>query len=562
MRRFALSCLVFAACAKADVAVEVPEPALPLTRTQVATIGELCADDGSRAWTVFDGDRVAATTRGACLGLEAQGWHLVSELRTHTSDGRAETPDYELHMWLDDQGHPLSAQMRTGIATAYYDWTPDSLTISLHGDATKLSFDQPRHDVWVLPSHAMYLREAMIRLGVGALDQGILQLGFVPEVGEIVPLPLVPEDGALAIGEAARFVLAPGTDRLSDLRVLEVLAGGSPAYRQADGGAGLAPVLPEVPQPRYYVGEGLGIVGVTIPAHKGEPALAGELVTPAQMDQDKGPAIVFVSNSGPQDRYGFVPGTSIDTGSHEIHDALARAGFVVLRFDDRGVGNSELGDDATPGFRAQVDDARRAVAFLRGRTEVDPRRVYVIGHGEGALVASILAGEKRNAIAGAVLLSPAARDARELIYWQLRRSMSGEDPAQIEAAVAKARTIHDAVLADRDLPATSEPMRDWMFEIFGEDPLARLKKVRVPVLAVAGAKDFQTDANLDFRPIAAHIDTKARKGSESRLFSELDHLLKPEPGVSTVGHYGDLTRRVDPEALTYLTQWCRQRAGL
>jgi pimeloyl-ACP methyl ester carboxylesterase len=501
-----------------------------------------------------------AITRGACLGLEPGGWHLASEVRSL----EATRPDYELHLWLDDQGHPITAQMRTGIATAYYDWTPTSLRISMHGDAHTLRFDAPRHDIWVLPSHAMYMRESMLRLGAGASEAGVLQLGFVPEVGDILPLPLVPdEEGALVVGDAmARFILSPESTRLADLRILEVLADDEPAYRQHDPGEPMRSTLPEVPAPRYALNDGLRTAEVTVPGKAGAPALAGELVMGPAPEEGRLPGIVFISGSGPQDRYGFVAGTSIDIGSHEIHDALARAGFAVLRYDDRGVGDSERGDDATPGFYAQVDDARRAVAFLSGRPEIDPKRVFVLGHGEGALTASILAGERKTKVAGAVLLSPAARDARELIYWQLRRSMVGADDAKVSTAVAKAKAIHDAVLADKELPATSEPMRDWMQEIFAEDPLARLSRARVPILAVAGDKDFQTDAELDFGPIASALEKNARKGSQSRLFSGLDHLLKPEPGQSTVGHYGDLTRRVDPEFLDYLTLWCRQRAGL
>lgn len=551
------------ACAPRDE----PEAALPeaspaLTQTTPATIAQLCAEDSTRAWSVLAGSETVATTRGACLGLEARGWHLVSEVR----DTPSSRPDYELHLWLDDDAHPLSAQMRTGLATAYYRWTPDSLTASLYGDAHTLAFDRPRHDVWVLPAHAMFLRESMLRLGVGMMDEGILQLGFVPEVGEVVPLPLTPGPGGdLLVGNAARFVMAPETTGLADARVLEVLAGEHAAYRQAAPGDPLTSTLPETPQPAYVAGRDLRIEPISLPAPRpGEPALAGELVLAgaSASAQSPRPGIVFVSGSGPQDRYGFVPGTSIDTGSHEIHDALARAGFAVLRLDDRGVGESERGDDVTPGFRAQIDDARRAVDALAEHPEVDPRRVVVIGHGEGALVASIVSAERRKQVSATVLISPAARNARELIYWLLRESMRGEDPARVEAALARARALHEAAVADQELPAASEPMREWMVEIFEEDPLARARRLKVPVLVLAGAKDFQTDANLDFGTMAALLEQRGRTESESRLFPALDHLLKPEPGVSTVGHYSDLTRHVDPEALSLLTAWCRARVGL
>jgi pimeloyl-ACP methyl ester carboxylesterase len=569
MRRLVLAatCLGLTAqvgCAAKTESITQPVAASPpLLQSDTASVAEVCTTGATRAWTVLDQDQPVAITRGGCLGLEPEGWHFVTEL----SAPDAWRPDYELHFWLDDDAHPLRAQMRTGLATAYYAWTPTSLTIELYGDRHEISFDEPRHDVWVVPAHALYLREVMLRLGVGrddeAGDDSILQLGFSPEIGDVVPLPFHEKDGALVVGDEgiARFVLTPQTERLADVALLEVFAGEQAIYRQRADDRPILPTLPEVPAPEYIAADELAIEKVSIPQKGAAPSLAGEIVQTADGPQQR-PAVVFVSGSGPQDRYGFVPGTSIDIGSHQLHDALARAGFAVLRYDDRGVGDSELGDDVTPGFRAQVDDARRAIEFVKDRPEVDSKKVIVIGHGEGALATSIVAGESKSRLAGAVLISPAARDARELIYWQMSRAMTGQDPARIESAIGKAKQIHAAAVADKDLPAASEPMRDWMQEIFKEDPLLRLRKVRAPVLAIAGDKDFQTDAELDFRAVADALQKHGRKGSESKLFVGLDHLLKPEPGDSTVGHYGDLTRRVDPNALSFLSDWCRQRVGL
>src|SRR5690606_34858508 len=148
----------------------------------------------------------------------------------------------------------------------------------------------------------------------------------------------------------------------------------------------------------------------------------------------------------------------------------ARAGFAVLRFDDRGVGASEVGEDPTPGFLALVDDGRRALAVLANRPEIDPARIIVIGHGEGALHASILAAERvrvggrKQAIAGLVLLAGPGRNLRELVYDEIRASLAGQREGEVRAVVARAQQVHDAALADEDLPASSEGARRWMVE--------------------------------------------------------------------------------------------------
>src|SRR5690606_3714072 len=108
-------------------------------------------------------------------------------------------------------------------------------------------------------------------------------------------------------------------------------------------------------------------------------------------------------------------------------------------------------------------------------------------------------------------------------------------------------------------PASSEASREWMREAFAEDPLARLANVRVPILAVQGGKDFQVSPERDFGPITALIDKRGPKGSATELFPELDHLFKPEPGISTPGHYADLRRRVDPSFMAVVVAWALER---
>jgi pimeloyl-ACP methyl ester carboxylesterase len=235
----------------------------------------------------------------------------------------------------------------------------------------------------------------------------------------------------------------------------------------------------------------------------------------------------------------------------------------VLRFDDRGVGHSTMGDDPTPGFLGLVDDARRALAALAAQPFVDPKQILLIGHGEGALIASILAGEgvradgRKRAIAGLILLAAPGRNLRELIYDEMRTTYrgGGRSDGEIRTAVDRARRVHDAALANEELPASSEGSRQWMIEAFAEDPLARLAKVRAPILALQGGKDFQVSPIRDFEPIRAHVEQHGAQGSAAELMPELDHLLKPELGMSTPGHYADLRRHVDPAVIERLTSW-------
>jgi pimeloyl-ACP methyl ester carboxylesterase len=566
--------LVALACAPRDSspsAAPIEEP--PLVALESAETKELCGSGSRRAWLILEGDEQVGKTRGQCVGKDARGWHLVSQL----TSANAVTPDYELHLWLDRQGKPKAAELRTPIVVTRYRWLADGLRVERHGDANVLMAPEgaETEDLWIVPSHALFVRETMLRLGVGADEGGIQHVSYAPSVDGVVSLTLGfelnSEEGLLARADQGVFVLRsnePAT--LSGLRIARVAtAGEAVSYRELPGDAAWEPSLPEIPKPEYIPPEDLQIVSVEVPGPGKEPTLAGELVLPTEIKPGSHPGAIFLSGSGPQDRHGLVPGTSIDIGSHEIHDALARAGFVVLRYDDRGVGKSELGPTSTPGYQAFVSDARRALAFLAKRPEIDARKIVIIGHSEGAMTASILGRERfsgrrgRHRLAGIVLMAGVGRRLREVIYSQIRRSMAGKPEDEIEAAIAEARRIHDAVESDGEVPASTEAARNWMKEMFRQDPLANLRRLRIPILVLQGSKDFQVDPRLDFGPLEDLVTNgkAGAKGSETRLFEGVDHLFKPEPGESKLGHYSDLSRHVAPEVVEHIVRWSAMMAG-
>ena len=95
------------------------------------------------------------------------------------------------------------------------------------------------------------------------------------------------------------------------------------------------------------------------------------------------------------------------TGTHEILDRLTEEGYLVLRVDDRGVGQSK-GPLKDIGFDGLIADARACVEYLLEREDVDPGRVAVIGHSEGGETAPILARELPE-IAAIVLMAAPGR---------------------------------------------------------------------------------------------------------------------------------------------------------
>ena len=544
----------------------------PLVEAAAATPAQLCHRRGLRSWTILTEQRVVGTTRGMCLGEDEQGWHFVNQVRL---SGETE-PLYELHLWLSDQGKPRTADLRTATSVVQFRWSEEHLAIESLGDLRVVSSsdDTPATRVWVVPAHAVYLRELMLRLGVGAEAAGAIHLTYVPDRAQVVPILLRwRRDGDALLGDASQGQFELYTGDAPTYDTLRITAAkdpqGATIYKSQPHSPMWEPSLAAVPKPTYALAPDLQVSPVQLDAEDSLPALAGEWVLTKDNQADSLPGAVLLSDSGLQDRHGLMPGMPIDTGYHSLQDALARAGFLVARFDDPGTG----GSDALPP-NADFDDAtgvaRRMVQWLAHHPRVDPAKIVLIGHGEGALTASLLARERfgptrrRKPLAGLVVMAMVGRNVREVIEWQVGKGDPTTESAPTPDEINRIDRVHQALLDGDPVSAEIEPRRAWLTQLFGQNPLKNLERVRVPILALQGGRDFQVDPQLDFEPVRALVEggTAGGTGSEAALFPELDHLFKPERGRSTVGHYGDLTRQVDPSLIARIVEWARLQAGV
>ena len=120
-----------------------------------------------------------------------------------------------------------------------------------------------------------------------------------------------------------------------------------------------------------------------------------------------------------------------------IVDDFTRHGFVTLRVDKPGCGDSEGGPARDVDFDTELDGYRQALKMLKARSDVDADRVFIFGHSMGGVMAPLLATDVP--VRGIVVYGTIARTWTE--YWleNLRR--------QMELADADPRAI------DRDLRA-------------------------------------------------------------------------------------------------------------
>ncbi|WP_127125896.1 S9 family peptidase [Georgenia sp. SYP-B2076] len=303
-----------------------------------------------------------------------------------------------------------------------------------------------------------------------------------------------------------------------------------------------------------------------MPLHfrSGDQTLAGTLTTPD--GEGPHPAALLVPGSGPVDRDSNHRRMRLDI-TRQLSDALVAAGIATFRYDKRGVGES-TGRFRAAGFTDNVDDARAALEALAAVPEVDPGALTVVGHSEGALIATVLAAHTTLPVAGVVLLSGSATPGEELLRWQAARiAPTLPKPVRVmlrllrtdlEARVAKNHAKVKATTTDEARVDGVRINARWTREFMAYDPRPDLGRIAVPVLAVTGGKDVQTDP-ADLHAIADLV----RGPVETHEVPDVSHLLRSQDGPASVnGYKKEIRRPVDKRVLELVVAWVRRHASL
>ena len=502
-------------------------------------------------------------------GTRAHVFRARALLR-HAAGGRNIEQRMTADLWTDGGGHPLRVDFRSAAGEA-----SAGVQIVFAGDEAEATIHQgPRPQsrtlevepgAWVLANNVLSHLELALALRA-------------PGPGESVELPMVSVNVLQGLTVRVEHVETRASEDGGTIHVLRDSLG-EVLHLDERGrlvrvelpaqdvviertGAELEPFAIDLPGPRAERDD-LDAEPVTI-VH-GDVSLAGTITRP------KGaagvlPAVFFISGSGLQDRDGFSGG--IDVGTHQILDRLSAEGFLVLRVDDRGAGES-VGSTEGATYDDLVEDARRCVQFLRERADVDAARIALIGHSEGGMTAPLLAAEMPSVAAIALMAAP-GRPIQELVREQLlyAAELEGLGPQQREEQGRVIDEFFRRVGAGEPPPdglpaglAMLVPSLPWIESHLRQDPLSTIRKVRCPVLVLQGARDIQVSVERDARVLAAALREAGNADVELAVFDELDHLFMRTAGETSSGLDYLRDRPVDPEFLDVLVEWLRARLG-
>lgn len=217
-------------------------------------------------------------------------------------------------------------------------------------------------------------------------------------------------------------------------------------------------------------------------------------ITPPAGEVAKAPVVILLSGSGAQDRDETVFGIPV---LGQVASRLSDAGYFVVRYDKRGVGQSG-GRIESVSLEAYAEDALAVLQWVRKRRDIDRDRIAVVGHSEGGAVALLAAGRNKGDIAAIGLIAAPGESGRAITLAQQRHALNRtqESEASKQEKIALQTRLMDAVISGRGWETIPPELRKqadtlWFKSWLSFDPAEVMRRTDQPVFIVQGALDSQ-----------------------------------------------------------------------
>jgi len=269
------------------------------------------------------------------------------------------------------------------------------------------------------------------------------------------------------------------------------------------------------------------------------------------------PVALLIAGSGPTDRDGNNPEGGQNAYLRKLAETLAENGIASVRYDKRGVARSlaAAAREEELSVEAYVSD----VVAWSDKLAHDPRfgRQILIGHSEGALIAS-LAAPKTHAEA-LVSLAGSARPIGDV----LREQLQGRLPPPL---LAQADQLIDGLQAGQLQPRVPEPLKvlfrpsvqPYLISLFRQDPAKAFAELKLPTQILQGTNDIQVGVE------DAEALKRAKPDSDFHLISGMNHILRivPTSGPQQLASYNNPNLPLARELVQRVTTFIQHAQSL
>ncbi len=293
----------------------------------------------------------------------------------------------------------------------------------------------------------------------------------------------------------------------------------------------------------------------------GEWALPGTLSIPNGTGPF--PAVVLVHGSGPNDRDETIGPNKV---FRDLAWGLSSNGIAVLRYEKR---TKAHGIKFTPEIVSRLttkeevtDDVLTAVELLRHDPNIDPKRIFVLGHSLGATLMPRI-GKQDQSLAGLIVMAGMARPFEDVILdqftylYNLGGALTEQQKASLDLLKVQADRVKSPDLSTetpaKDLPLGMSPV--YLLDLRGYQPAEVAKSLSMPVLVLQGGRDYQVSAAKDFE---IWKDTlKDKTTATLKLFPKLNHLFITGEEKSTPQEY-NVEGHVSADVIKEIVQWIKK----
>jgi fermentation-respiration switch protein FrsA (DUF1100 family) len=271
----------------------------------------------------------------------------------------------------------------------------------------------------------------------------------------------------------------------------------------------------------------------------GKWKLPGTLTLPSKSGRH--PAVVLLHGSGPQDRNETV---GPNKPFQDLAWGLASRGIAVLRYEKRtrkyGIDLISMKDSVTV-KEETIDDALTAVDLLRGMGQVDPDRIFVLGHSLGGMLIPRIALRDPN-IAGFILMAAPTRPLEDAIVeqmtylYQLDDHLTKSEQEELTKITVQAARVKEPWLSVAT-PAADLPLglaaKYWL-DLRGYDPVEVALGLDRPMFILQGERDYQVTMEDFGRWLEA---SSSRNNMNCKSYPALNHLFMEGKGESAPDEY-------------------------